>query len=359
MIKEIVKCMVSKIGYFVPYKSKLDADESRKILQDYSPRPIGSCYTTNNVNIEYDLQIIVPVYNVEKYIVQCIKSVFAQKSKYKTLVTVVNDGSTDSTGLILKNIFSEISSGEQQMNLNIINQSNKGVSGSRNAALKNIKGKYIMFLDSDDVLPENTITKMMNCAVKTNADIVQGSWFDFSNSSKEEHIVEDNSRKISGYPWGKLYKYTVLEHFQFPEGYWFEDTPISFILAAMPLNIVSIKDMVYGYRLNLEGITSKAVKSKKSVDSYWITEQCLEEFTKFNLEYNQRAYEYLLNQSLMNAGRTRYQSEMVNEAQFVLMSCLIENYFPQYYTSNRKMLLVEKALKNRSYRQFNFFIRAF
>lgn len=67
---------------------------------------------------------------------------------------------------------------------------------------------------------------------------------------------------------GKLYKYSVLKHFQFPEEYWFADTPISFIIAVMPLKIVTISDIIYGYRLNPEGITAIASPNKKSIDSY-------------------------------------------------------------------------------------------
>lgn len=278
MIKKTIKYFMTRLGYLIPLKSKMSTKEARKILQEYSQKPNGVCYTSNKVDIKYDLQIIVPAFNAEKYIRQCLESVLFQKTKYQTLVTVVNDGSFDSTGCILENIISEIS-GKTSIHIEIINQANKGFSGARNMGLKNIRGKYIMFLDSDDLLPDNTINKMMDCAVDTKADIIQGSWYNFTINLKEEHIIDSDSGNISGYPWGKLYKYSVLKHFQFPEGYWFEDTPISYILAEIPnLNICFIKDIVYGYRLNPKGITVKSVHEKKSVDSYWITEQCLEEF---------------------------------------------------------------------------------
>lgn len=90
-----------------------------------------------------------------------------------------------------------------------------------------------------------------------------------AGKKKENHIIpkegvlNDNQGVFSGYPWGKLYKYNVMEHFQFPEGFWFEDTPLSFMIAAMPYRCAAIKDIVYGYRFNPQGITATARKKKE------------------------------------------------------------------------------------------------
>lgn len=272
----------------------------------------------NEINIKYDLQVIIPVYNSEKYIKACLASVL-QNSKYKVLVTIINDGSTDSTGKILEDMISKIE--KEETCVRLINQDNKGYSGARNTALQNIEGRYVMFVDSDDVLPENAIDKMLDVALENEADILQGNWYTFKSERKVVvNTLMSTQEYMSGYPWGKLYKYSVLEHFQFPEGYWFEDTPISFILAAMPLKIVTISDIVYGYRINPQGITATASSSKKSIDSYWVTELCLEEFSKFQLIYDQRAYEYLLKQTLMNAGRLSYYYDNDREGFYRLLN---------------------------------------
>lgn len=350
MIKNFLKMLLSKI--YCPIRSHMTIEEARAILNDKSPKPNGTCYTLNEINVKYDLQVIIPVYNSEKYIKACLESVFSQNSQYKVLVTIVNDGSTDSTGKILEEMISKIEKGE--ICVKLINQENKGYSGARNTALQNIEGRYVMFVDSDDILPENAITKMLDVAQKNEADILQGNWYTFK--SEREVVVNtlmSTHEYMSGYPWGKLYKYSVLEHFQFPEGYWFEDTPISFILAAMPLKIVTISDIVYGYRINPQGITATASLSEKSIDSYWVTELCLEEFSKFKLIYDQRAYEYLLKQTLMNAGRVHKQHFKICEAEFVLTSQLIRKYFgDKFYTKNKKMRDIEKALKKKRFVQF-------
>lgn len=346
MLKKVLKYLISKIGFILPIKSKLSVKEARRLLNEFSSKPTGTCYTQNFIDLQYDLQIIIPAYNAEKFIKQCVKSVLIQKSEYKILVVIINDGSTDLTSIILDKIKKDNELNEN-IQLEIINQSNKG--------LKCLKGRYIMFLDSDDILPENTIKTMMDHAIKTNADVIQGSWYDFNDDIKKEHIVNIESKNISGYPWGKLYKHTILENFKFPEGYWFEDTPISYIIAGTPLNIVLIEDIIYGYRLNINGITAKSLNSNKSIDSYWITELCLEEFSKFNLQYNQRAFEYLLNQCLINHARTRNQPQKINEAQFIMEAYLVDKYFADFKTSNKNLYLIQMALRNKSYVQFKLF----
>lgn len=357
MLKKICKLILSKI-YF-PIESRMTRDEALAILNEKSPKPIGSCYTVNSVNIDYDLQIIIPAYNAEKYLRFCLDSVFSQISDYKTLVTVVDDGSIDSTSRILNDFSLKFSQKKREKTeLEIITQSNKGYSGARNAALKNIRGTYVMFLDSDDVLPSNTIKSMLDMAYKDRLDILQGSWYSFNETKRENTILKNEvfkqqkSNYISGYPWGKIFKYSVLKNFQFPEGFWFEDTPISFMIAALPVKTATTQNIVYGYRLNPDGITSKAVFNVKSIDSYWITEQCLQDFHSFDLQYDQRAYEYLLKQTLMNAGRICNQSRKVRESVFILTSYLKEEYFGGFKTNNYKMKKIEKALEKKRFFQF-------
>ncbi len=182
------------------------------------------------------------------------------------------------------------------------------------------------------------------------ADILQGGWYEFNDDGFK---VERKVNNLSGFPWGKLYKYNFMEHFQFPEGFWFEDTPLSFILAALPYKSVVIDDFVYGYRINPEGICATAGRKKRSVESYWITEECLEEFEKFGVKYDQRAYEYLLRQSVMNENRVRHQPYGVREAIFVLTAELMEKYFSGFQTEIDEMKNIEEALRKREFIRFD------
>ena len=361
-MNEFVKSVVRTAANVIPLQTKLDEVKARKILQKFSPKPSGSCVTNNRVDIAYDLQIIVPAYNVEKYISQCIDSILKQQTSYRVLVSIVNDGSTDGTADILQQTFVKYNAKKViggGYTVELTTQKNSGFSGARNAALRVIKGTYLTFLDSDDVLVDGAIQKMLDIAFQQDAEVLQGSWYTFSGEKTENHIIptegvlDDNRSVFSGFPWGKLYKCNVMEHFRFPEGFWFEDTPLSFMIAAMPYRFVAIKDIVYGYRFNPEGITATAKKKKRSVESYWITEACLEEFPAFDLPYDQRAYEYLLRQSLQNEGRTRHQPYRIREAQFILTAELMDKYFEGFRTNKAEMEWVEEALKKRQFIRFD------
>lgn len=367
-MKKIIKQFIGAVGRSMPMKTKLSANKARSTLQTFSPKPVGRCRVDNEVDLQYDLQIIVPCYNVEKWVGQCITSILKQTTKYRVLVNLVNDGSTDGTEREIRNVMMqyEISAPARGYALELETQENRGLSGARNTALKRIRGTYITFLDSDDVLVDGAIDKMLDAAFKYDAEILQGSLCRFADNKEnqieeriEEQIVpkegllDDNQGVFTGFPWGKLYKYNVMEHFRFPEGFWFEDTPVSFMLAALPYRCAAIRDVVYGYRVNPEGISMTACKKKRSVESYWITETCLEEFPEFGVNYDQRAYEYLLRQSIMNQGRTRRQPRAVRKAIFVLTAELLGRYFPGFRSNVVELKWIEKALRNKQFVKFD------
>lgn len=346
-IKNQIKTCLSRSAILFPMRSHLEPEAARTCLQQLSPRPDGVCRAENVLDIGYDLQIIIPAYNAEAYLQECLDSVLHQVTGYRVLVTIVNDGSTDGTEAILKQL------PEQQGNihLEIIHQENRGFSGARNRAMETLRGQYIAFLDSDDLLPENALEIMLRAAFEADADILQGGYYRFYPKTTKTEVLQPQA--LSGYPWGKLYRCTVLQHFQFPVGFWFEDTPLSFLLAAMPWRCVVIPDVVYGYRMNPAGISARSARRDKAIDSYWITEECLKEFPDFGLSYDQRAYEYLLRQSRMNAFRVRYRPKAVREAVFVLTCLLLEQYFPAFHTEDKDLKPLEQALRNRQFAKFS------
>ena len=120
------------------------------------------------------MQIIIPVYNVEQYIQECIESILNQETQYSYIITIVNDGSPDNSRNILKQY-------ESLNNIIIIDQENRGFSGARNRALENIYGKYLMFVDSDDKLAEGAIEVLLNTALSYKADMVEGSMSSFNH----------------------------------------------------------------------------------------------------------------------------------------------------------------------------------
>ena len=149
--------------------------QASQILTAFAPDPSTTCVANNALNPQYDLQIIVPAYNVDKYVAECLESILNQKTHYSYLVTVVNDGSTDQTPEIIR-YYQE----KYPDRMEVINQENRGLSGARNAALKVLKGRYITFLDSDDVMPESAIEALLDKA--NGKDIIQGGWYTFEKS---------------------------------------------------------------------------------------------------------------------------------------------------------------------------------
>ena len=364
-LKRLVKSAIGKTSGIAFWPTRMTPADARQKLQAFSACPTGTCKTENAVSLQYDVQIIIPAYNVEKYVQQCLDSVFQQVSQYKILVSVVNDGSTDGTSDILQNAVRCYANKElpENITLEVITQKNKGFSGARNTALKHIQANYVAFLDSDDVLTEDAIKSMLDTAYRHDADIVQGSWYTFAGEEKADHIlpkdgeITDCDNVLSGYPWGKLYKHAMLASFQFPEGFLYEDTPLSFIIATLSHRAYAIKKIVYGYRQNPNGITATSKKIARSVESYWITEECLKEFPTFGVSYDQRAYEYLLRQSMMNASRARFQPREIRKAEFVLTAELMSTYFAGFYTQDPKMKSIEQALRKRQFTKFEMLMR--
>lgn len=104
----------------------------------------------------FDISIVVPVYNKEKYIADCIKSLVQQKTKKNIEIICINDGSKDNSLEVLKELQ------KLNSNLRIIDKKNGGVSSARNYGLKAATGRYVLFLDADDYLSENTVEDIVN-----------------------------------------------------------------------------------------------------------------------------------------------------------------------------------------------------
>ena len=110
------------------------------------------------------ISVVIPIYNVEKYLEQCIQSVINQT--YKNIeIILVDDGSTDSSGNICDRFEKE------DNRIIFFHQSNKGLSDARNKGLKHAKGEYISFLDSDDYICENMLETLYGCLESTECDM--------------------------------------------------------------------------------------------------------------------------------------------------------------------------------------------
>lgn len=130
----------------------------------------------NKTDIEEDkVSVIVPVYNVEEYIRECIKSI--QVQTYSNLeIIVVNDGTKDKSIEIIKDLI------KTDSRIRVISQPNQGLSAARNTGIENASGKYVAMIDSDDKIKPDFIKHLFDVADSQSADIVRGSFRDFEGN---------------------------------------------------------------------------------------------------------------------------------------------------------------------------------
>lgn len=137
-----------------------------------------------------DVSIIVPVYNVEKFLVKCVNVLCNQTLKQIEII-LVDDGSTDDSGRICDEL------AKKDERIKVIHKLNGGLGLARNSGLKIAKGEYIGFVDSDDIVSENMFYELYSNAKKYSADISYCLWKRFSDEkSIENENVENNSCKI-------------------------------------------------------------------------------------------------------------------------------------------------------------------
>ena len=212
------------------------------------------------------ISIIIPAYNVEKYLSQCLDSILAQTFKDFECICV-NDGSTDNTLTILREY------ANKDNRIKIINQKNSGSSVSRNNGIKQALGQYISFIDADDWVTENYLEILYSKIIETDADIVRASYKFYHQKDnvyesariRRIHEIKDNTdieRLYKGYAgafvWAKLYKISLMRdnNIYFYEGKTAEDCPFSSLVYLYAKKICFITDELYFYRRQVEGITA-------------------------------------------------------------------------------------------------------
>ena len=293
------------------------------------------------INIKYDIQIIIPVYNVEEYLEQCLDSILNQKFNGSYIITIVNDGSTDNSGLILKKY-------ESNPHCEIITKENGGLSSARNKALDEIKGQYLFFIDSDDLMPENTLQSLFDEAIKTNNNIIYGPYKRIDRFNNVISIYHPRKDKINGCICGKLYKSSIFENLIFPDKYWFEDTIVAMLMGPYIKDYSYINNVVYSYRANENGISLSAIGNVRMLDTVYITRRLIEDLTKCG-KLNIDSYETFLDQVIMNRHRI-YSLKNIKLIKLVFqMHCLLIKKFSSYKTKNKKFRLLEWSLINNNF----------
>lgn len=208
------------------------------------------------------ISIIVPTYNVEKYIRTCIESILAQT--YRNVeVIIVNDGSTDQSLAVISDLICS------HHNVKVINQKNQGLSVARNTGIDVATGKYIIFVDSDDKIMPDFVSSLYQIADKTGADIVRGSFRDFNGNIPKGWVPDFNvptncgtivldqflSSNISFVVWSSIYRLDFINsnHIRFTPGILFEDVDFTIRAYMLAKLVATSPEPNYAYRINRPG----------------------------------------------------------------------------------------------------------
>ena len=224
------------------------------------------------------LSIIVPVYNVEAYLPQCLESCLHQNiesSEYE--IIIVNDGSPDNSSIIISEYCKEYS------NIVVIDKKNGGLSSARNAGLKIAKGDYVWFVDSDDWIEDNCLSDIISL-VEKHVDVVAFNTF-IHKSEKISKVMRNLSSQVEyegGSVFNKsfIYPYSGAQFFlfnrnfliskglNFKEGIYYEDLLFTSEVLSVAKTCVAHYTPCYHYRLRENSITTSSLSDKKIIDMF-------------------------------------------------------------------------------------------
>lgn len=253
------------------------------------------------------ISIIVPVYNVEKYIDKCLKSLVNQTLQDIEII-ILNDGTQDKSVNIIEKYVKENPS-----KIKYYEKENGGLSSARNYGLEYATGEYIAFLDSDDYVENNMYEEMYNLAKQEDADMVECDFiweWDYVkkvfDKRREYKTKEDMMKKPRVVAWNKIYKREVLDKYKirFPEGLIYED--MEFFYKLLPhLNKISyIHKYFVHYTQRDDSITNK--QTEKVEDIFKILDNIFDYYIDNNL-YNkyQKELKYMSRRILLGSSLKR------------------------------------------------------
>ena len=230
------------------------------------------------------VSIIVPVYNVEKYLRQCIESLINQT--YKNIeIILVDDGSTDNSGKICDEY------SKKDNRIKAIHKKNGGLSDARNYGIENAKGIYICFVDSDDYTDKKYIENLYHAIIENKADIsicnfklifdntkekdcdiIQPTLINEEISNKEAVKLLFNPNSFGNYACNKMYKTELFKGVKYPKGFVMEDLGTTYKLFLKSKKIAIFNDKLYYYVQRKESILHNPTKKFK-LDKYVLSKK--------------------------------------------------------------------------------------
>lgn len=304
------------------------------------------------------VSVIVPVYNVEKHLEKCLDSLVNQTLKDIEII-VINDGSTDRSQSIIecyKNKYPAI--------IKVVNQTNQGISASRNKGIELSTGKYISFVDSDDYVKTDMLKKSYEYIEKTHADIIVWNYCEVNENGtilKEEKLPkfkDTNLRQnpsllfsINAAPWNKLYKRSLFDSVKFPKDRTKYEDLMTITKVLINANKISKLDQCYSYYVIRNNGETRTIDNRsfdifsvlEDVNNYMKIKSIFDEFYEEITYLNTKHIMYqVLKQR--NSKDWAMSKQLINKAYIFL-----NNNFPnwktnRYYKCNENM--IKRTIKN-------------
>ena len=248
---------------------------------------------------EIKVSVIIPVYNVEKYIERCLESIVNQTLKEIEII-IINDGSNDETSKKLEKFLGDV-------RVIYIKTENRGQSAARNKGLKIAKGEYIGFVDSDDYIDLDFYEKLYKRIKETNSDIAAASivrhhgtfekWrvnYDLNKSTTDKNEMFNLVKYPNqSYVWNKIYKKDFLDSFEFKfkEGVYYEDILALFYILLNCKKLTTVTGTNYYYMVNDGNSTVKGKQTKKKIqDCYDNQKETVQAIVKNNIIIPKKEY---------------------------------------------------------------------
>ena len=279
------------------------------------------------------ISVIVPIYNTETYLGECISSVLNQT--YRELeIILVDDGSTDRSGILCDEF------GRKDERVIVVHQKNGGLSNARNTGISKAGGKYIYFLDSDDMLAEDVIEILVSMCEEHHAEMAITGLKHFKEHVPENRKREPEPELLSGEEavirmlkrdgfcheaQGKLYLKTFWGELGFPEGLLYEDYATIYDLVVRAKKVMYYKAPKYYYRVRKNSITRSHI-SKRDFVLLDISEAVTQRIISWNPELE------------------KYAVSMQGATYLKVMKRILDIGFGQYPEEQRRIMLF---IKNR------------
>lgn len=311
------------------------------------------------------ISIIVPVYNVQSYLEECIQSIENQTIVNREVI-LIDDGSTDQSGVMcekLSKIYDDII---------VIHKENGGLGSARNAGLDIAKGKYIGFIDSDDYIAKDMYERLYDAMIKNKCEIACCNRYRLIRKEGMNQITEYKSngiqtltcmknenaikyllldRGITYSACDKLFERNLFDGIRFPNNkYPSEDIPCIFKIVAKSNRIAHIGVPKYYYRLNEQSITHQEFKTENISTFHYMSEIYQDILQSFCLLKEEALYAYMQSTAaiysrMINDGKCKEFKEIEKELRRTIKSYLGKILMNQYFSANAKIVMTMISIR--------------